>query len=124
MVALLDPEPDVQEQLVDDYLETRQYEEGGLLGTITHLGDGEVPQDCSAMVGSLQLPKSNFEELLERYAGAQEGSVAATEGEQVALSPELRDLAESLLRLLGPTAEAAVQTGGVKDAGRVVRGGP
>ncbi len=30
----------------------------------------------------------------------------------------------ALLRLIVPTAEVGVQTGGVKDAGRVVRGGP
>ena len=40
------------------------------------------------------------------------------------VSPELRALAEGLLRLIGPTQEAAAQTGGVKDAGGVVRGGP
>ncbi len=49
---------------------------------------------------------------------------AASAGRQNTLSPELLTLAESLLRLIGPTAEVAVQTGGVKDAGRVVRGGP
>jgi hypothetical protein len=48
-----------------------------------------------------------------------DGGVANTSS----LTPELRTLAESLLRLIGPTAETAVQTGGVKDAGRVVRGG-
>jgi hypothetical protein len=94
------------------------------LGTITHLDDGEVPQDACAFIGSTHLPKSSYEELVDRWVDGSSVAATAGEGEQVALSPELRTLAESLLRLLGPTAEAAVQTGGVKDSGKVVRGGP
>ncbi len=67
------------------------------------------------------------------FEGADTGAVAAAfsapvlggdaaPGEQ--LSPELRQLAEELLRLIGPTAEAGAQTGGPKEAGRVVKGGP
>ena len=36
---------------MDELLDNYQVEEGGLLGTITHLGDGDVPQDAIAMIG-------------------------------------------------------------------------
>lgn len=55
-----------REQLVDEFLETKQYKEGGLLGSITHLGDGEVPQEALAVVGGENaLPKSMLEQLLD-----------------------------------------------------------
>ncbi len=41
------------------------------------------------------------------------------------MTPELWALAEGLLRLIGPiTQEVGALTGGVKEAGCVVRGGP
>ncbi len=84
--------------------------------------------------GDDRLPKSRWAKIMEgEFEGADTGAVAAAfsapvlgcgaePGDQ--LSPELRQLAEELLRLIGPTAEAGAQTGGPKDAGRVVRGGP
>ncbi len=44
VACMLDNEHERQ-QMVDEYLETRQHDEGKyeVLGSITHLGDGEVP---------------------------------------------------------------------------------
>ena len=71
------------------------------------------------------LPKSRLEEII---SGPGEMQLAPCIEPELAgegpLSPELVKLAEQLLKLLGPTAEAGVQTGGPKEAGRVVRGGP
>jgi hypothetical protein len=54
LVGAISRDPREREQLVEDLLEQRQLEDGGLLGTITHLGDGEVPQDTYAMVGGME----------------------------------------------------------------------
>ncbi len=126
---------------MDELLAEQQISGGGMLGSVCHIDDGDVPQEAEAIVGENESPGGA---LCCASDGGQLGHVvrstlgAWVEGEldkgiQPAvkgvggpntLSPDILTLAESLLRLIGPTAEVAVQTGGIKDAGRVVRGGP
>ncbi len=42
-----------QDRLVDELLDDHQLEKGGLLGVLTQLDDGDVPQVVEASVGSL-----------------------------------------------------------------------
>ena len=78
------------------------------------------------MVGDEELPQSRLAELIDgSWPGA--GTPVVQEMVQEIAPPvsqEVKFLAEQLLKLLGPTAEVGVQTGGPKEAGRVVRGGP
>lgn len=132
LASMVSQDTEYREMLVDELLESKQQEEGGLIATIKHLDDGEVPQATIAMVrGDDAVGRSRLAQWVDGDwgdLGAPSGLTSALEASyQEAptpqLSPELRSLAESLLRLIGPTAEAGVQTGGPKEAGRVVRGG-
>lgn len=50
---------------MDELLTTHQEHAGDMLGTIRHLGDGDVPQDTCALVGySAGLEKSWLEGLV------------------------------------------------------------
>ena len=56
-----------------------------MLGTIKHLGDGDVPQDTFALVGGLnQLQRSRFEQWMEEnWQGDSQGDTAQEEDELV-----------------------------------------
>ncbi len=139
-MGLIGADAEQQERLVDELLAEQQLSGGGMLGSVCHLDDGDVPQEAEAVVGdasasggcalgccageSGQLGHVGRSTLGAWVEGDLEGTSGQRAGGVSQLSPELVTLAESLLRLIGPTAEAAVQTGGVKDSGRVVRGGP
>ncbi len=43
LVGFLVESEDERQQLVDEFIEGKQFEEGGLLATITHLDDGDLP---------------------------------------------------------------------------------
>ena len=55
-------------------MDNRQYEEGGIgmLGSITHLDDGDVPQETLAVVGKEEtLPKSRWAKIVDgEFEGA------------------------------------------------------
>ncbi len=135
---MLEGDQESSERLVDELIDDHQLERGGLIGGLRHIEDGDVPQTVEASVAGLNSvacePASEPRSTLESWvlgdwvdgdtAPLGKAGLQAAGGSTAGLSPELRALAEGLLRLIGPTQETAVQTGGVKDAGRVVRGGP
>ena len=124
---------DERQQYVDDFFEDQQAQEGGILATINHLSDGDVPQEVLAVVGGEDgIPRSRLGKIVDGEVGDAPtitecfstqvvGSAGSTAAQ---LAPPLQQLADSLAKILGPTNDAGAQTGGPKEAGRVVRGGP
>ncbi len=94
-----------------------------MLGSVCHIDDGDVPQEAEAVVGENGTPGGalccagdggQLGHVGRSTLGAwvegelDDGVQSASAGKQNTLSPELLTLAESLLRLIGPTAEEAV----------------
>jgi hypothetical protein len=103
LVGMFSQDPEVRERLVDELLETSQLEEGGLLlGSITHISDGDLPQEVEMDMGSTAEPllstfgRSTLAHWVDMDELGDGGDTQAT------LPPGLRHLAESLLRLIGP----------------------
>ncbi len=101
---------------MDELLDDHQLERGGMLGVLAHLDDGDVPQVVEASVGSLNSvvakPASEQRSMLESWVLGDWGEAVTAPGCKDAardckqgVTPELRALAEALLRLIGPITQ-------------------
>ncbi len=81
---MVSEDQECQERLVDELLDDHQLERGGLLGVLTHLDDGDVPQVVEASVGSLNSvvadPASEQPSVLESWVLGDWGEAVITPG--------------------------------------------